>query len=230
MLDFGYIEKNYTALLSDIERISARVGVPLPKLVAVTKSATDDELLALSRLGASDIGENRPQELKRKRELLLANGFSPRMHQIGTLQSNKVKIAAPISSLIHSLGSESLALEISRRSEILGRAIPVLIEVNSGEEPQKDGVMPRDAERFLEYCMSLTGLEVKGLMTMGPAAADGEELRPYYRNTKKLFDTLSWRYGFGDDPVLSMGMSDSYGVAIEEGSTLVRVGRRLFLK
>ena len=88
----------------------------------------------------------------------------------------------------------------------------------------------KDAREFLEKCLSREGITVKGLMTMGPNLDSGEELRPYFRKTRELFDKLHAEYGFGADPVLSMGMSDSYGVAIEEGSTLIRVGRRLFKK
>jgi pyridoxal phosphate enzyme (YggS family) len=111
-----------------------------------------------------------------------------------------------------------------------GRVIPVLIEVNSAKEEQKSGVFPEDAERLLLDISDYPGISVSGLMTMGPVVDNPEDLRKYFRDTKKLFDTLGERYGFGDTPTLSMGMSDSYRVAIEEGSTLVRVGRRLFTK
>ena len=106
----------------------------------------------------------------------------------------------------------------------------MLIEVNSGEEPNKSGVLPGDAEGLLCEIKELPGISLAGLMTMGPVCENPEDLRKYFRLTKKLFDDFSERYGFGDDPILSMGMSDSYRVAIEEGSTLVRVGRKLFRK
>ena len=105
-----------------------------------------------------------------------------------------------------------------------------MLEVNSAREEQKSGVFPEEAERLLVDISELGSIKVSGLMTMGPVVDDPELLRPYFRNTKALFDTLSERYGFGDRPTLSMGMSDSYRVAIEEGSTLVRVGRALFRK
>jgi pyridoxal phosphate enzyme (YggS family) len=132
--------------------------------------------------------------------------------------------------MIHSVDSFQLAKDINRHAEMRGRVIPVLIEVNSAKEEQKSGVFPEDAERLLSEICELRSIKVSGLMTMGPVVDDPELLRPYFRTTKALFDRLSESYGFGDCATLSMGMSDSYRVAIEEGSTLVRVGRRLFIK
>ena len=152
------------------------------------------------------------------------------MHEIGTLQRNKIKLIADSVYMIHSVDSLRLASDIDRHAKLHGRIIPILIEVNSAMEEQKSGVMPDGAERLLCEISELTNVKVSGLMTMGPATDNGEELRPYFRNTKKLFDELNARYGFGELPTLSMGMSDSWQVAIEEGSTLVRVGRRLFIK
>lgn len=230
MNDYSYIKRNYELLLEDIENISSAVGVSVPTLVSVTKSGSDDELKALISLGAEDIGENRPGEVKRRGELLRDSGFSPRMHEIGTLQRNKIKLIADSVYMIHSVDSAALAKDISRHAEMRGRVIPVLIEVNSAKEEQKSGVFPEDAERLLLDISDYPGISVSGLMTMGPVVDNPEDLRKYFRDTKKLFDTLGERYGFGDTPTLSMGMSDSYRVAIEEGSTLVRVGRRLFAK
>ena len=230
MNDYGYIKRNYEALLEDIEKISSSVGLKPPTLVSVTKSGSDEELSALLSFGALDIGENRPGEVKRRGELLREAGFAPRMHEIGTLQRNKIKLIADSVYMIHSVDSVALAKDISRHAEMRGRIIPVLIEVNSACEEQKSGVLPEDAERLMCEISEFGGISVSGLMTMGPVSDNPEDLRKYFRNTKKLFDTLGERYGFGDNPTLSMGMSDSYRVAIEEGSTLVRVGRRLFIK
>ena len=229
-MSYTYINQNLTELLEEIENTASAVGVKVPKLVCVTKSGTDEELLALASLGIKAIGENRPGELKRRGEILTAAGLYPELHEIGTLQSNKAKLVCPIVALIHSLDTLSLAKEISKESKKLGRPIDALIEINSGREEQKGGVMPEDAERFLCDALAFGGINIKGLMTMGPAVGDPEELRSYFRETKKLFDNLNMRYGFGEGATLSMGMSDSFRVAIEEGSTLVRVGRRLFKK
>ena len=129
--------------------------------------------------------------------------------------------------LIHSVDNLSLALEISKQAGAIGRVVDVLIEVNSAREEQKDGVLPEAAEELLLKVRELPSLRVRGLMTMGPVCDDAEELRPYFRLTKELFDRLNRAYDLDMD-VLSMGMSDSYAVAIEEGATLVRVGRKLF--
>lgn len=230
MENFDYIKRNYEALAEEIRALSDSLGREMPTLVSVTKSGSDDELLALAKLGAVDIGENRPGEVKRRGEILRAAGFMPRMHEIGTLQRNKIKLIAESVYMIHSVDSFNLAKDISRHAQTHGRIIPVLIEINSAKEEQKSGVFPEDAEKLLLEIKELPGISVEGLMTMGPVTDDAEELRPYFRNTKKLFDELNLRYGFGPSPTLSMGMSDSWRVAVEEGSTLIRVGRRLFTK
>ena len=230
MENYGYIKNNYDSLIEEIKVLSDRLGVCAPTLVSVTKSGSDEELIALMRAGAAHIGENRPGEVLRRYELLRSLGFAPLMHEIGTLQRNKIKLVAGCAHMIHSVDSEKLASGISRLSLECGRRIPVLIEVNSAREEQKSGVMPEEVEPLLNKIYSMPGIIPSGLMTMGPVCDDPEKLRPYFRLTKKLFDKLQDEYGFGSDPVLSMGMSDSYRVAIEEGSTLVRVGRRLFVK
>ena len=149
---------------------------------------------------------------------------------VNSNKRNKIKLIADSVYMIHSVDSFALAKDINRHAEAHGRIIPVLIEVNCAMEEQKSGVMPADAEKLLLEISEFKNISIQGLMTMGPVVDDAEELRPYFRNTKKLFDNLNDSYGFGDNPILSMGMSDSYKVAIEEGSTLVRVGRRLFIK
>lgn len=230
MEDLSYIKRNYEALQNEISDLSARVGVKAPTLVCVTKSGSDEELLELARAGAVDLGENRPGEVKRRFELLKDAGLDVRMHEIGTLQRNKIKLVAPVTAMIHSVDSKKLAEDIGRHAGLHGRTIPVLIEVNSAEEENKSGVFPRDTEALLSSVLEIPSIKVCGLMTMGPVSENAEDLRKYFRLTKKLFDTLGEKYGFGDSPTLSMGMSDSYRVAIEEGSTLVRVGRKLFIK
>ncbi len=225
-----YIDRNYKALLRELEELSASLGRPLPTLVCVTKSGTDEELLALAAAGAADFGENRPSEVKRRKELLSDAGFDVRMHEIGTLQSNKVKLIIDRAALVHSLSSHSTARELEKRAAALDISIPVLVEINSAREENKDGVMPEEAETFIAELAAYPHLNVRGLMTMGPVCESEEEIRPYFALTKKLFDSLREKFDFGCDPILSMGMSDSYRVAVKEGSTLVRVGRKLFVK
>ncbi|MBQ7406759.1 MAG: YggS family pyridoxal phosphate-dependent enzyme [Clostridia bacterium] len=229
--NFSYIKKNYEELKGEIDALAKNLGRPPVTLVCVTKSGTDEELLALAHFGATDMGENRPQEASRRKELLSENGFSAVMHEIGNLQTNKVRLIADKCALIHSLDSLSLAKEIDKQAKKLGRKIPVLIEINSGREENKGGILPEDALAFCESIREFEGLALYGVMTMGPNLEASEEYRPYFKETKKIFDTIGTRYGYAtESPVLSMGMSDSYVTAIEEGATLVRVGRRLFKK
>ncbi len=229
MNGFEYIKDNLADLKKEISELAEPKGQSVT-LVAVTKSGSDEELLALAGFGAADIGENRPQELKRRGDLLKEAGFTPCLHEIGNLQRNKVKMIAESVTLIHSLDSYELAKEIDRQAKKYNRVIPVLIEINSAEEVQKGGVMPCDAIHFCKSLSEFDNLAVSGLMTMGPVCDEPEDIRPYFRRTKELFDKMKAENLFVGEGVLSMGMSDSYRVAIEEGSTLVRVGRRLFIK
>ena len=225
MSDFSYIKNNLDTVREELETVCTRLARPLPTLAAVTKSATDEELLALVQYGATNIAENRPQELTRRAALLGAHGMTVKYHQIGHLQSNKASKVLPLSALIHSLSSESLLRELERLGERDGIRSRVLIEVNSAA-----GVLPTEVVPFFEKALACPHIEVLGLMTMGPVCENTEDIRPYFRQTKKLLDTLWERYRLNTEPILSMGMSDSYRIAIEEGSTLVRIGRRLFLK
>ena len=230
MENFEYIKRNLNSLKEELADAAKSAGCVTPKLVAVTKSATDSELAYLLSIGQSAIGENRPQELLRRGELLRTLGYSPELHEIGNLQSNKAKIVCPVSTLIHSLDSESLAKEINRTAEKLNKKVDVLIEINSGREPQKGGIMPELAETFAAGLSRYPNIRLRGLMTMGPNLSDPEDLRRYFSLTKELFEKLRYTYSSDGDPILSMGMSESFRVAAEEGSTLVRVGRRLFIK
>lgn len=227
MAVLDYVKNNYLSLKEEIERLGREAGHEVT-LVAVTKSGSDEELTALAKAGVTDIGENRPGELRRRGDLLAAMGYRPRLHEIGNLQRNKVRLIVESVDLIHSLDSIALAVEIDKQAERVGRRIPVLIEINSGREEQKGGVSPEDAEEFYLKVKELSHIEIVGLMTMGPVCEDAEEMRPYFRETKELFDRLNRSHGFPRGGILSMGMSDSYKVAIQEGATLVRVGRKLF--
>lgn len=199
-------------------------------LVCVTKSGSDEELLALARLGADNIGENRPGELVRRGGLLEAEGYFPKLHQIGHLQRNKVKLVAGTAYLIHSLDSIALAEELNKQAKRQGIRIGALIEINSAREESKGGIDPDNTEKFFLSLKEFDNLDIRGIMTMGPALEDKEAIRPYFRMTKEIFDKINAQYGFAGEPILSMGMSGSYQIAIEEGANLVRIGRRLFEK
>ena len=228
--DYEYVKKNLDELTEELSALAASVGREKITLVCVTKSGSDEELTALVRAGASDIGENRPQELRRRGELLRAEGLTPTLHEIGNLQRKNVKLIINDVALIHSLDSIELAAEIDKRAAAIGRKIPVLAEINSGREENKGGILPECAEDFCAEIGRFESLELCGLMTMGPALDDPELMRPYFKLTKEIFDKLKENGAFVGEPILSMGMSDSYRVAIEEGATLVRIGRRLFQK
>ena len=229
MKNFDYLEKNYNEVMADIAAAEAKHQRHIT-LVCVTKSGSDEELAELLRLGATDIGENRPQELTRRAKLLLEMGYTPTLHQIGHLQKNKVKLVLGTAHLVHSLDSISLAEELDKQAEKLGIDIPVLMEINCAEEEAKGGIYPAEAEDFFISLKKFPRLQVRGIMTMGPNLEDKEQLRPYFKNTKEIFDKIHTRYGFPGEPILSMGMSESYKIAIEEGANLVRIGRRLFKK
>lgn len=226
MEGFEYIKRNYLGLTEEIKLLSMKYNREIT-LVAVTKSGSDEELLALASVGIGDIGENRPSELKRRGELLRSAGYAPRLHEIGNLQRNKVKLIIGDVDLIHSLDGLPLAAEIEKQAKKVGRRVRVLVEINSAREPQKGGIMPEDAEEFIKSLKDFSSIEVVGLMTMGPVCDDPEALRPYFKETKALYDRLNESRLINGE-ILSMGMSDSYVVAIEEGATLVRVGRKLF--
>lgn len=226
-MSIEYIKRNYNNVLYDIKKAAGGRDITL---VCVTKSGSDEELLALASLGVSDIGENRPQELRRRADLLRAHGYAPRLHEIGNLQRGNVKYIVDDVTLIHSVDSLSLGERIGQLAVQRGRVVPVLVEINSAGEEQKGGIAPEDAESLITLLSGIDGISVRGIMTMGPKVTDPEELRPYFRRTRELFDRLKAAGKFDGDGILSMGMSSSFAVAIEEGATLVRVGTRLFEK
>ena len=229
MKNFDYLEKNLSAVMADISAAEEKFQRHIT-LVCVTKSGSDEELIELVKLGAANIGENRPQELTRRAKLLSEMGYSPTLHQIGHLQRNKVKLVLGTAHLIHSLDSLALAEEIDKQAEKLGIRAEALIEINCAKEEAKGGILPSEAEEFFLKLKEFSHLDIRGIMTMGPVLDDKEDLRPYFRLTKEIFDKIHTRYGFSGEPILSMGMSESYKVAIEEGANLVRIGRRLFKK
>ena len=214
------IEENVKRIISELP-----AGVDL---VAAAKTRTPDEIRRAVDAGIRIIGENYVQEAE---EAFAALGRIARWHFIGHLQKNKVKKAVPIFDMIETVDSVKLAELIDRECAKLDKTMPVLVEVNSGREPQKSGVLPEDAEKLIRELSRLERVHVQGLMTMGPRFGDPELARPYFQETKRLFDRLSqldldnveMRY-------LSMGMSNTYKIAIEEGANMVRIGTKIFGK
>jgi pyridoxal phosphate enzyme (YggS family) len=187
-------------------------------LVAVTKTASPDQIRAAHAAGHEDFGENRAGRLVEGAALLPGS----RWHMIGRLQGNKVRKVRPVTHLLHSLDRPSLAGYWSRAE---GEAPPVLLQVNTGGDPAKAGATPADAPRLLETALE-AGLTVRGLMTMPPLAEDPEDSRPAFRALAALRDRLC--RGHPDLEELSMGMTDDFEVAVEEGATLLRIGRAIF--
>jgi hypothetical protein len=224
-----YIRENAEEIRNRLARAAQRVGIPTPTLVAVTKSGTVEQAVALVKTGLIDhVAENRVQMFLERQDAIWAAGLKPHFHLIGSLQTNKVKYIADRVDLIQSLDSLHLAQEIERQAAKKGTVIDCLIEINSGREEAKGGVLPEDAEELLAQVAALSHLRLRGLMTMAPLSPDPEDSRPFFRQTRVLFEKLSARGVFGEAPILSMGMSDSYEVATEEGATMVRVGRAFF--
>ncbi|HUK56707.1 MAG TPA: YggS family pyridoxal phosphate-dependent enzyme [Nitrospiria bacterium] len=199
-------------------RDPARIG-----LVVVTKGATGDRIREAVAAGATALGENRVQEALPK---IKAMDGAIRWHLIGHLQRNKVKQAVGVFDLIHSVDSPELAREIDRRAERLGLRQRVLIQVNVSREPSKHGVLPEEVDRLSQETAALSHLAFEGLMTIPPPSIDPQRSRTYFRWLREKAEALK-RAGW---PVreLSMGMSDDFEVAIEEGATLIRVGTAIF--
>lgn len=196
------------------------------EIVIAAKTRSVDDVRGLIEAGATDIGENYVQEAEHAHKELGAAANGVRWHMIGHLQKNKVNKALAVFDVLQTVDSEELAEAINRRAS---KVIPVYVEINSGREKQKTGVFPDDAEKLICRIASYEKIRVAGLMTMGPRFGDPEKARPYFRTAKGLFDYFKSTDIPGVDmKVLSMGMSNTYKIAIEEGSTMVRLGSALF--
>jgi len=192
-------------------------------LVAVTKDVDVARIRAAIAAGVVDLGENRVQEARRKIDAL---GQGPRWHMVGHLQRNKAAEAAAMFDVIHSMDGPGILRELSRRAQ---RPIEVLLQVNVAGEPQKHGVAPDGLIDLASEAAQLPGIGVVGLMTIAPVATNAETVRPVFRKLRVLRDELNRRGVFQSPLVhLSMGMTDDFDVAVEEGATIVRIGRGIF--
>lgn len=230
-MDEHRLAGNLAAVRARIAAACARTGRDpgAVELIAVTKSVGPEAVAALRRLGVRDFGENRTPDLAAKREALDAVPGDPvRWHMIGHFQRNKVRRALPAVDVVHSVASDALARVLAAEAERAGRPpLPVYVQVNVAAEPTKDGFAPDDLGRALAALRDLPALRVLGLMTLAPLADDPETVRPVFRRLRELRDWARDRR-YLDGSALSMGMTDDYEVAVEEGSTAVRVGRGLF--
>jgi len=236
------LERSIAANLEGVERriaaAWARVGRKRGEvtLVAVSKTRSIAEILAAYRAGVRHLGENRVEEAEEKvpalRESFAADPVI--WHMIGHVQSRKARGAVEFCDVIHSVDSLHLAARLDRFAAEMGKQVPILLEVNVSGEASKYGfaasdlTMHADLSGQVEQLAALVHLRVEGLMTMAPIVADPEQARPVFRALRQLRDELRDRFTFSSWAELSMGMTDDFEVAIEEGATMVRIGRAIF--
>ncbi len=199
-------------------------------LVAVSKTQPIESIQAGYTAGLRHLGENRVEEAAEKIGPInhWAGDQRPTWHMVGHLQSRKARRAVELFDVIHSVDSLRLAEKLSRRCAEAGKTMPILLEVNVSGEASKYGLAPDEVEAVVEGLLPLPCLELQGVMTMAPIVADPEEARPVFRALRRLRDDLAARFPSVNWQHLSMGMTDDFEVAIEEGATLVRIGRAIF--
>jgi pyridoxal phosphate enzyme (YggS family) len=196
------------------------------QLVGAVKTRSAKEVSKAIDAGIQIIGHNYVQEAERMHGIL---SVPVKWHMIGHLQSNKAKKAVAFFDMIETVDSLKLARAINRACDPLKKTMPILLEINSGEEPQKAGVLPADAAGLAREISQLSHVRLSGLMTMAPFSGDPEDARPYFQKTKRLFNEIAaLNLPNVHMEFLSMGMSNSYNVAIEEGANMVRIGTRIF--
>ncbi len=212
------IRQNVSQILSELPN-----GV---ELVAAAKTIQPEEILEAVETGVKIVGENYVQEAERAYEVI---GNKAKWHFIGHLQRNKVKKAVRIFDVIETVDSVEIASEIDKRCAQSGKIMPVLIEVNIGRERQKAGVFSENVKQLAIEISALPNIRVMGLMTMGPRFGNPEEARPYFVETRKIFERIK-RLDLPNIEMkyLSMGMTNSYRVALEEGANMVRLGSKIF--
>ncbi|MBN1200811.1 MAG: YggS family pyridoxal phosphate-dependent enzyme [Anaerolineae bacterium] len=216
-------------LTDDIAASVQRILDTIPPdviLVAAAKTRTPQEVEAVIQAGITHIGENYVQEA---RNIIAVVGNKATWHMIGHLQRNKVSRAVRLFDMIETLDSIELAGTINQHCAAIGKTMSVLIEINSGREPNKTGALPEDVDELVAAVAGLDHIQVQGVMTMGPRFGNPEDARPYFRATREVFERLSClSYPNVAMHYLSMGMSNSYHIAIEEGANVVRLGTALF--
>ncbi len=227
MSELSYISENLKQVRARIAAAEAAAGCPgRTVMLAAVKYGSNEELEALLDAGVEQVGENRVQQLLDHYPLLSAHGTT--VHFIGSLQTNKVKYIVDKVSMIHSVDSERLAVEIDRRAGAKGLCMDVLVEINGAREEAKSGVMPEEAEALCRKVTALPHLRLCGFMTMGPRFETDGGYQDYFASVKRMGDGIWQSLALSGEPVYSMGMSESFAPAIAAGARLVRVGRRLF--
>jgi hypothetical protein len=213
-----------------IRKNVARLLAQLPEgveLVAAAKNRTPEEVMEAVEAGVRIVGENYVKDARAAYELV---GNRAKWHFIGTFQKHNVrKKVLEMFDMIESVGSLEIAREIDRKCAQVGRVMPILIEVNSGREEQKSGVLPEELGQVLKEVSRLRNIKTMGLMTMGPQLGNPDDSRPYFVETRKAFEeTKKLQLPNVEMRYLSMGMSNSYEVALEEGANMVRIGTKIF--
>ena len=232
-MGFEYIEKNVSCIRDRIQRAELSAGRKEGSvmLLAAVKYASNEEIAYLcDGCGVRALGENRVQQLLEHYEAL-PNREEIDWHFIGTLQTNKVKYIIDKVSMIHSLDSLKLAKEIDKQAEKHGIVMDVLVEINSGEEESKSGLLPSEVENFCAELEAFSHIRLRGFMTMAPKCDKKEEYLKYFQQTyAQVLDIWTKKLHNIDRPIISMGMSESFEEAIASGSDIVRIGRSLFLR
>lgn len=232
--DYSYMEQNLAEVRAQIAAAKAAPHAARSvKLLAVSKHNPAEAAVACWGYGVDALAENRVQEMLEKQDAMPESiRDEVKWHLIGHLQTNKVRQIIGRVQMIHSLESERLAAEIEKRAAAAGVIMPCLIEVNMGGEESKFGLAPDEVADFVDYLAGLQHIAVRGLMTVAPDAPEAV-VRPVFADMRRLRDDLRRKYEkFADERLdlqeLSMGMSNDYRIAVEEGATMVRVGTRIF--
>ncbi|MFH1414283.1 MAG: YggS family pyridoxal phosphate-dependent enzyme [Candidatus Omnitrophota bacterium] len=227
------VKANLNRIKERIARVCSKINreVESITIVAVAKNRTAEQIKEAVEAGISDIGENRVQEALVKFDELRVISYELRLkwHMVGHLQSNKVKDAVKLFDLIHSVDSLKLAEEIDKQAKKIDKIQDVLIEINASGEAFKYGFKPQEAIEVVKDMASLKNLSIKGLMTVAPIVDNPEKTKPYFRMLREIRDRINeHQVSSIKHQVLSMGMSDDFEAAIEEGADIVRLGRAIF--
>ncbi len=229
-MSYDYLKEQIAFVIQAIERVCEKMNMPSKKvtLLGVTKTYEPDVINASIAFGITDIAENKVQEIIRKYDAVQKG---VKWHLIGHLQTNKVKYIIDKVDLIHSVDSIKLAVEIDSRAGRIGKVQDILIQINIADETQKYGISPEALDELLEQISELANIRVLGLMNIAPLVDDPESLRIDFKAMNALYERLKHcAYANVDAQVLSMGMSNDYDIAIEEGSNMVRIGTKIYGK
>ena len=230
-MDYSYIDENFSEIHSSISNAKKRAGRKdnVELLVAIKSAELDEIEYLVKNHDVKIVGENRVQQLLQRYDALKEMGVE--IHFIGALQTNKVKYIIDKVSMIHSVDRISLAREIDRQAEKHGIVMDVLVEINSAREESKSGLDPSSVLDFCREIASFKHVNVRGFMTMGAKSEKNSEYLKYFCESYQLMlDILQKNIHNIGSPILSMGMSDSFEPAIEAGSNVVRIGRKMFIK